>query len=252
MIKNCFHVVLSFGSRIPLWVGVVLFTLVEAQPAASGPVWLSSGSGSYQTGVNVTIEEQGDRVPGWKRVVPLSAILSFDSLETQPRVTATFANAVLEGGEPFPLTIHSSSGQRVVDGIYQFSGDYLQELHSAGTQYLFTWTFSVNEDGSLTWEGNIGWAGGHIWMLTLGELRLDPRPRLKVSPGADSSLILAWSTAFPDYVLEFKTGLLGTDWLPVTRTPSVEAGQYRITLDRGEQPRFFRLVQPVGERTTIE
>src|SRR5712671_1132930 len=82
-------------------------------------------SGVYQTVPGATVEEYGDRVPSGSRVVPLFATLTFDLNTKQPTLTAVITNAVLEGGDPFALTVRSSSGARLMDGTYRFTGDYL-------------------------------------------------------------------------------------------------------------------------------
>ena len=66
-------------------------------------------SGVYQTLPGATVEERGDRVPNGSRVVPFCATLTFDLMATPPSLTALIPNAVLEGGEPFALTVRSSS-----------------------------------------------------------------------------------------------------------------------------------------------
>jgi hypothetical protein len=64
-------------------------------------------SGVYQTPPGVTVEESGDRVPDNHRFVPFFATLAFDLRAKRPSLTAVITNAVLEGGEPFPLTVRS-------------------------------------------------------------------------------------------------------------------------------------------------
>ena len=75
----------------------------------------------------VTVEERGDRVPSGSRVVPISATVTFDLGATPPSLAAFIPNAVLEGGDPFALTVRSSYGAQLMDGTYYFRGDYMQE-----------------------------------------------------------------------------------------------------------------------------
>ena len=122
------------------------------------------------------MEERGDRVPGGTRAVPFSATLTFNLDATEPSLTAVIPNAVLEGGDPFALTVRSSSGARLIDGTYRFGGDYLRDMYPAGTQYLFDWQFSTAADGGVAWNGSMGWAGGHIWQVTISDVTLVPEP----------------------------------------------------------------------------
>ena len=101
------------------------------------PACAALESGVYQTVPGATVEERGDAVRSGSRVVPLSASLTFDLNGAQPSLTAVISNAVLEGGALFALTVRSSSGTRLSDGTYRFTGDYLQEIEPSGTQYLF-------------------------------------------------------------------------------------------------------------------
>src|SRR6266550_8704804 len=85
------------------------------------PAGAALESGVYQTVPGATVEERGDRVPNGSRVVPLFATLTFDLSAAEPSLTAVITNAVLEGGDPFALTVRSSSGARLVDGAYRFT-----------------------------------------------------------------------------------------------------------------------------------
>src|SRR5512134_2334665 len=111
------------------------------------PACAALTSGVYQTLPGATVVESGDRVPNGSRVVPISAILTFDLAATPPSLTAVISNAVLEGGEPFPLTVRSSFGAQLMDGTYLFRGDYLLDLYPSGTQYGFDWRFSTSTNG---------------------------------------------------------------------------------------------------------
>ena len=148
------------------------------------PACAALQSGVYWTPPGTTVEERGDRVPGGIRIVPFTATLTFDLDAAQPSLTAVIPNAVLEGGDPFALTVRSSSGARLIDGTYGFTGDYLQDLYPAGSQYGFDWQFSSAGDGSIAWNGVTGWAGGHIWQVTISDVTLVPEP---------GTLTLSWA-----------------------------------------------------------
>lgn len=132
-------------------------------------------SGSYLTVPDATVLESGDYVTNGSRIMPCSAILTFDLAGAQPSLTAVIYNAVLEGGtpyadfwlggrqQPFELTVHSSSGTQLADGTYKFSGDYLQDIYPSGSQYIFEWQFSAVSGGDPVWSGHTYWAGGHLW-----------------------------------------------------------------------------------------
>ena len=64
--------------RISSLGGAVLATVLNLQAAMSGPARTALESGDYQTVSGATVEEIGDWVPKGKRVVPISAVLSFD------------------------------------------------------------------------------------------------------------------------------------------------------------------------------
>src|SRR5512138_1504984 len=70
-------------------------------------------SGVYQTVPGAMVEERGERVPGGSRDVPFFATLTFDLSAAEPSLTAVITNAVLEGGDPFVLTVRSSSGTQL-------------------------------------------------------------------------------------------------------------------------------------------
>jgi hypothetical protein len=154
----------------------------------ASPASAALESGVFQTLPDANAEERGDYVPGGKRNVPFSATLTFDLAATQPLLTAVIHNAVLEGGsvfgdavlgggqQPFELVVRSSSGLGLVDGSYRFTGDYMQEIYPSGTQYLFDWRFSTASDGSIVWNGNTFWAGGHIWLETISGITIQPSP----------------------------------------------------------------------------
>src|SRR5262245_33361423 len=147
----------------------VLAALLLAWPAGA-----ALQSGVYQTVPGTMVEEFGDALGRGTRVVPWSATLQFSLNNAQPSLTAEIANAVLEGGDPFPLTVRSASGSRNPVGTYYFSGDYLKDLQPTGTQYFFDWRFSTSTDGRILWNGSVGWAGGHIWQVTISDLELVP------------------------------------------------------------------------------
>lgn len=155
--------------------GYAAFTVLVATASA----WLQAGqspttleAGVYRTAPDTTVKEQGDRVPQGSRTVPIEATLTFELNGPTPSLTAVIDNAVLEGGAPFPLTVRSASGARLVDGALRFTGDYLQELEPAGTPYGFVWQFTRNGPDGVLWSGSADWYGGHQWQVTFDALPL--------------------------------------------------------------------------------
>ncbi len=221
-----------------LWMG---FHLVWA--GASGAVL---ESGVYQTLPEAAVNERGDRVPDGSRDVPLAASLTFDLAASQPTVSAVIPNAVLEGGSPFLLTVHSQSGIHLADGSYRFSGDYLRDLIPVGTQYGFDWTFSLTTDGQIVWKGLMDWGGGHLWLVSIAELNIVPStvpPRLEIV-AAGGQVTVSWPAVFPGYVLEKSTNLSVPDWSGVTDPADIVGNRYSVTLDASTAPGFFRLHKP--------
>lgn len=204
-------------------------------------------SGTYQTPPGTMAEERGDRVPGGIRQIPLSAKLTLDLNANPPSVTAVLSNAVLEGGEPFKLTVRSSSGGRLSDGTYQFSGDYLQDLYPAGTQYAFDWKFSQSNSGPATWEGAIFWTGGHIWQITLPNTPLQmqaPQPSLQIARQGAGSAEVTWPSQFTDYVLEYNAELPAGEWKAVPTAPVTVGDRLSVTVPTDASSRFYRLRKP--------
>lgn len=156
--------------------GVAAAILLGVHFATSWPAGAALESGAYQTLPGASVEERGDQVPNGSRVVPFFATLTFDLAAARPSLTAVIPNAVLEGGDPFALTVRSSAGAQLLDGTYRFTGDYLQDITATGTQYLFDWQFSTASDGSIAWNGNNYWAGGHLWLVTISDVAIVPEP----------------------------------------------------------------------------
>lgn len=198
----------------------------------------------YQTQPGATVAETGDRVPGGYRVMPVSAIFTFDLTAAPPALTAYVTDAVLEGGNPFPLTVRSSSGSQLPDGTYRFTGDYLREPYPSGTQYLFDWRFSTATDGRIVWNGIMGWAGGHIWQVTMTNLTIAPQARLSISPWGNDSVLIAWATNFADHVLECATSVPASGWIPVTNAVDTSGNRCFVTVTAAGSERFFRLRKP--------
>jgi len=174
--------------RIALVLGLgFLLTLTSRACAALA-------TGVYQTVAGATGEELGDRVPNRSRTVPLFATVTFDFSAVEPSLTAVITNAVLEGGDPFPLIVRSASGAKQVDGAYRFQGDYLRDIYPSGTQYLFDWRFSTSTNGEVVWNGTIDWAGGHLWYVTISNLTLVPVPWLNLARGPAGSIRITWAT----------------------------------------------------------
>lgn len=167
---------IPFGPRpgVVLHKAVAVAILLGVHLATVWPAGAALESGVYHTLPGASVEERGDQVPNGSRVVPLFATLTFDLAAALPSLTAVIPNAVLEGGSPFALTVRSSAGAQLIDGPYRFTGDYVQDITPAGTQYLFDWQFSTASDGSIAWNGNNCWAGGHLWLVTISEIAIVP------------------------------------------------------------------------------
>ena len=190
------------------------------------------------------MEEFGDRVPGERRVVPISATLTFDLSATPPSLNTVITNAVLEGGDPFSLLVRSSSATQHTDGTYDFEGDYLRELYPSGTQYLFSWRFSTSAAGEVVWNGATYWAGGHIWQISISNLTVVLQPQLSISRAGNSSAQIAWATNFTGYLLESTALLPAVDWSIVTNSVTTNGDRLSITVDTEPSPRFYRLRKP--------
>ena len=208
------------------------------------PACAALASGVYQTVPGATVEERGDRVPNRSRVVPLFATLAFDLSGTEPSLTAVITNAVLEGGEPFSLTVRSSTGTPLMDGTYRFTGDYLRDIYPSGTQYGFDWRFSRSTNGEVVWNGITGWGGGHAWDVTISNITLVAADWLNISRVGTASVQIAWATNFAGHVLEYATSLPATGWTTVTNAVATLGDRLSVTVDAGASIRFFRLRKP--------
>ena len=211
---------------------------------AAPPARAALATGIFETLPAAAVEEFGDRVPGRKRIVPWSASLTFDLNAVPPAVTAMIPNAVLEGGEPFALTVRSSSGFQMADGSYRFSGDYLQDIYPTGTQYLFDWRFSTAANGEVIWSGNVGWAGGHAWIVTISNLTVLPRARLRIARSGDTAAQITWDTNLTTHLLEYATSLPATAWTRVTNTATIVGSRFSLCVDADASGRFYRLRRP--------
>ena len=231
------------ASRKALW----LVFVTGAHFAGLSPAWAALQSGIYQTPPDTTAFEAGDRVPNKSRVVPFFATLKFDLQGNPPSLIAVITNAVLEGGSPFELTVHSSSESQLPDGTYRFQGDYLRDLNPSGTQYLFDWRFSSSTNGGIVFNGMAYWAGGHIWYEAISNITLVPLPSLTISRASAELVRITWATNFTDYVLESATDLRALDWTTVTNTVPASVGErVSVTRDVEGAQRFYRLRKPQG------
>jgi hypothetical protein len=102
-------------------------------------------------------------------------------------------NAVLEGGDPFALAVHSTFGTKLVDGTFQFTGDYLRDNFPSGTQYLFDWKFTTSSDGRVLWNGVIGWTGGHLWQVTISDIAIQAVPEPNALALVGGSIGVLWA-----------------------------------------------------------
>jgi hypothetical protein len=206
-----------------------------------GPVREPVEPDVYRTIPGTVAGEHGDRVPNRSRVVPISATLTFDFSITPPSLTAVIPNAVLEGGEPFSLTVRSYYGYQLTNGTYRFSGDYLGDIHPTGSQYGFNWEFSAPTNGRVVWNGTAGWMGGHIWHLSVSNLILLPQAQLSITRVGTTAVQASWRTNFSDHVLECASTFPARDWSIVTNALAVTANRYSVTLDIDAPQRFYRL-----------
>jgi hypothetical protein len=174
--------------------------------------------------------------------VPLFATLTFDLSATEPSLTAIITNAVLEGGDPFALTVRSSSGAQLMDGTYQFTGDYLRDIYPSG--YLFDWRFSTSTDAGVVWNGITGWAGGHLWQVTISNITLVAVASLNISRVGAAAVEITWATNFADHVLEYATNFPAAGWSTVTNAVATNGKHVSVTVDTDASPRFFRLRKP--------
>jgi len=223
---------------------VVVSIVLDVHLALALPACAALESGVYQTLPGATVEERGDRVPNGSRVMPFAATVTFDFSAAPPTLTAVIPNAVLEGGTPFALTVRSSSAGQFGDGRNWFTGDYLHDLQPSGTQYLFDWKFSPSTNGQVVWNGITGWAGGHIWQVTITNLTLVPQARLSISSAGAASIQITWATNFADYVLEYTGSLPTAGWGNVTNAASTIGDRLSVTLNTDDSQWFYRLRKP--------
>jgi hypothetical protein len=199
----------------------------------------------YRTITGSTAEEFGDRVPNGRRIVPFSATLTLDFSTSPPSLTAAIPNAVIEGGEPFPLTVRSDYGCQLTNGGYRFSGDYLRDQHPTGSQYGFDWEFSRPTNGALAWSGTAGWMGGHIWCLVVSNLTLLPQAQLSITRAGAGALRASWRTNFSDHVLEYASDFPVSGWSLVTDVVTTAGNRCSVILGMEGSQRFYRLRKPL-------
>jgi hypothetical protein len=222
-------------------IGTCLLFLLFFSLAVSTRAALSSGA--YRTVPGTTVVERGDRVPGGIRTVPFDALLNLEMTTNAPRLKSVIYDAVLEGGAPFQLTILSSSYYKITNDVHRFDGDYLRQLYPSGTQYLFDWQLSPSTNGALLLNGNIGWAGGHLWVVTLSNIVVQPVPWLSLARNGPSRVQISWNTDFADYLLEASPQVPTPQWSTVTNTP-VFGNEVSVTVGVTDQNQFYRLRKP--------
>ena len=198
----------------------------------------------YRTISGATAEERGDGVPNERRIVPWSATLTFDFGATPPSLTAVIPNAVLEGGEPFPLTVRSYYGYQLTNGTYRFSGDCLQDIYPTGSQYGFNWEFSTPTNGRMVWNGTAFWGGGHLWYLSVSNLTLLQQAQLSITRVGSAAIQASWRTNFSDHVLEYAPSFPAAGWSTVTSAVTTNTNRLSVTVPTDASQRFYRLRQP--------
>jgi hypothetical protein len=167
--------------------------------------------------------------------------LTFDLSGAQPSLVAVLPGAVLEGGDPFALTVRSSFGAQLTDGTFHFRGDYLADLYPSGTQYGFDWSFSKSTNGTLVWNGSIAWWGGHLWNVAISNITIVPAASLRISRVGDATAQITWPTNFADYVLETATSLPALEWGAVADTVTIVGERFAVTVDIRAPNQFYRL-----------
>ncbi len=176
--------------------------------------------------------------------MPFSATLTIDLGAPQPSLTAAIPNAVLEGGEPFGLTVSSSSSAKLMDGAYSFTGDYLRDIYPSGTQYLFDWQFSTSTNGGVVWNGTMYWTGGHIWYVSISNVTLVAAAWLNISFVGLESIQITWPTNFDDHILEYTTSLPAAGWSTVTNAATTIGDRVSVMVAISDSKRYFRLRKP--------
>jgi len=237
---NAFEVLNSFARR--RFMASAAFTILLSFLAWTANARLESGV--YQTLPGSSVTEWGDRVPNGSRVVPFFATLTFDLSAPQISLTAVITNAVLEGGDPFALTVRSSSGSQLADGTYSFTGDYLRDIYPSGTQYLFDWRFSTSTNGEVIWDGMTGWAGGHAWYVSISNITVAPAAWLNIERVGTASIRITWATNFAGYVLEYATSLPALSWDTVTNTSILAGNRLSVWVEIAPSIRLYRLRKP--------
>lgn len=195
-------------------------------------------SRSYQAIPGATMEEFTEPSPGQSHTHPFSATVTFDLEAEPPSLIATIYNAVLERSDPFMLTVHSDTSYRLANGSYRFDGHYIPD-----SQYFFSWTFSTDANGQLLWNGDAGWAGGHIWRLSVNNVPINPVAKLEIER-AGSQITLSWAAADTGYILEQTAALQPLAWTRVDTTPTTIGNRLIVSVDIGSTAAFFRIREP--------
>ena len=213
-------------------------TFVTVVSSAVSADFGSLESRSYQTAAGATIQEFTEPPPAQPRMLPFAATVTFD-LESQPHsLTATIHNAVLERGEPLSLTVKSRTFYKLSDGSYRFDGYYIPD-----SQYLFSWIFSTNANGRILWNGQVFWAGGHIWELEISDVPIHPVAKLDVD-SAGGQIIVSWATADTGYRLQQTASLEPPAWSWIDKTPTIVGNRFTLSLELNSTTAFFRLQRP--------
>jgi subtilisin-like proprotein convertase family protein len=211
--------------------------ILETAPAPA----VGLASGTYQTIPGAIAVESGGQVPNGSRVVSLTATLTFDLSATPPSMTAVMDDAVLEGSDPFPLTVRSSLGARMADGTYRFTGDYLAEANPSIPGYFFNWTFSASSEGDVLWNGLTDWSGGHLWYVGITNVTLVSRPKLGITREG-SQITITWPGT--GYQLQGAASLPASSWDNVTNAVDITNTGSSVTLEATGAQRYFRLRKP--------
>jgi len=156
-------------------------------------------SGTYTTILNPTVLEIGDSVPNELRSVPRSATVTLDLEATPPSMTAVLYDAVLEGSDPFELTVYSTTGELLTNEVYRFRGNYGNR-----TSYYFDWNFSAISNGIVVWYGETSGSRNGVWYEYISGIALQMNP-----PDYESEPLFVENPQFDNDLEGWEDGLNG-------------------------------------------
>ena len=75
----------------------------------------------------------------------------------------------------------------------------------------------------------------------VGDLTIEPRPRLRVFHRDSGAIQLAWATNFAGFRLESSTTLPGLTWMAVTNATTVVGREFSVRIEAADAQRIYRL-----------